>query len=45
MKNNTSQISDYIVDFAEELSKEGYSIVKAGVNTFFKAKGELLLHR
>ncbi len=42
MKNNTSQISDYIVDFAEELSKEGYSIVKAGVNTFFKAKGELV---
>lgn len=42
MKNNTNQISDYIIDFAEELSKEGYSIVKAGVNTFFKSKGELV---
>lgn len=40
--NNTNQTSNYIVDFAEELSKEGYSIVKAGVNTFFKSKGELV---
>ena len=34
-------MEDYLITFGEELGKESYSIVKAGVNTFFKAKGEL----
>lgn len=44
MNNKPNEISDYVLDFANELSKEGYSIIKAGVNTFFKAKGELVLY-
>ena len=35
------EIENYLIEFGEELGKEGYSIVKAGVNTLFKAKGEL----
>lgn len=34
-------ITKYLTDFVNELSKEGYSIVKAGVNTFYKANAEL----
>lgn len=37
-------ITDYIVDFTEELGKEGYSIIKAGVKTLYKAKGELAVY-
>ncbi|MDN5090989.1 hypothetical protein [Aliarcobacter butzleri] len=40
MKN----ITNYLLDFTEELGKEGYSIVKAGVKTLYKAKGELAVH-
>lgn len=36
-----NNITEYLTDFADELGKEGYSIVKAGVKTFYKAKGEL----
>lgn len=35
------KIEDYLIEFGEDISKEGYSIVNAGVKTFFKAKGEL----
>lgn len=38
MSNKTE---NYLISFGEELGKEGYSIVKAGVNTFYKAKGEM----
>ena len=34
-------IEKYLITFGDELGKESYSIVKAGVNTLFKAKGEL----
>lgn len=34
-------ITEYLTDFVNELGKEGYSIVKAGVNTFYKANAEL----
>lgn len=36
-----NKIDDYLIAFGEELGKEGYSIVKAGLNTFYKAKGEM----
>jgi len=36
-----NKIDDYLIAFGEELGKEGYSIVKAGLNTFYKAKGEI----
>ncbi len=42
--NQSNSISDYLLDFTEELSKEGYSIIKAGTNTFFKAKGDLAFY-
>lgn len=35
------RITNYVVDFTEELSKVGYCIVKAGANSLYKAKGEL----
>jgi hypothetical protein len=37
-------ITNYLLDFTEELGKEGYSIVKAGVKTLYKAKGELAVY-
>ena len=36
-----SNITEYLEDFAKELGKEGYSIIKAGVKTFYKSIGEL----
>ena len=36
-----NNITEYLLDFTNELGKEGYSIVKAGVKTFYKVKGEL----
>lgn len=36
-----SNITEYLENFAKELGKEGYSIIKAGVKTFYKSKGEL----
>lgn len=36
-----NSMENYLIKFGEELGKEGYSIVKASVNTFYKAKGEL----
>lgn len=37
-------ITNYVLDFTEELGKQGYSIVKAGVKTLYKAKGELAVY-
>lgn len=37
----SNKIENYLISFGEELGKEGYSIIKAGVNTFYKAKGEM----
>jgi hypothetical protein len=36
-----SDITEYLLDFTNELGKEGYSIIKAGVKTLYKVKGEL----
>ena len=41
MANN---MNDYIVEFGEEIGKQSYSIVKAGVSTLYKAKGEVFSH-
>jgi len=35
------EIESYLTTFAEELGKESYSIVNAGVNTLIKTKGEI----
>ncbi len=37
-----NSIENYLIKFGEELGKEGYSIIKAGVNTLLRAKGELV---
>ncbi len=36
-------MSNYLITFTEELAKEGYSIVKASVNTFFKSSADIVL--
>ncbi len=36
-----NKMNDYIIKFGEEIGKQNYSIVKAGVYWLYKAKGEI----